>query len=142
MSNRHQELTSPKQTALGKDFSNPLIVDSLLKTIWFINAPCYCNEALAIPGQTATGKEFSNPLMAAFLQKPSGSEEFHQIVDFLAGSHIRYALTANYTIYRSLIEQFWQTATVEMINEREQHITTTVDGHNLAITEASVKIHL
>ncbi|GJW92070.1 putative ribonuclease H-like domain-containing protein [Tanacetum coccineum] len=61
---RHQELASPKQTALGKDFSNPLIVDSLLKTIWFINAPCYCNEALAIPGQTATGKEFSNPLMA------------------------------------------------------------------------------
>ncbi|GKB37438.1 hypothetical protein Tco_0882380 [Tanacetum coccineum] len=25
---------SPKQTALGKDISNPLIVDSLLKTIW------------------------------------------------------------------------------------------------------------
>ncbi|GKE22478.1 hypothetical protein Tco_1433990, partial [Tanacetum coccineum] len=30
----HQELASPKQTALGKDISNPLIVDSLLKTIW------------------------------------------------------------------------------------------------------------
>ncbi|GJU99430.1 hypothetical protein Tco_1328701 [Tanacetum coccineum] len=28
MSNRHQELTSPEQTATGKDFSNPLIVDS------------------------------------------------------------------------------------------------------------------
>ncbi|GKA03701.1 hypothetical protein Tco_0676482 [Tanacetum coccineum] len=27
--------------------------------------------------------------MVDFLQKPSGSEEFHQIVDFLAGSHIR-----------------------------------------------------
>ncbi|GKF14333.1 hypothetical protein Tco_0055795, partial [Tanacetum coccineum] len=34
MSYRHQELTSPEQTATGKDFSNPLIVDSLLKTIW------------------------------------------------------------------------------------------------------------
>ncbi|GKA16089.1 putative ribonuclease H-like domain-containing protein [Tanacetum coccineum] len=31
---RHQELASPEQTASGKDFSNPLIVDSLLKTIW------------------------------------------------------------------------------------------------------------
>ncbi|GKA21102.1 hypothetical protein Tco_0701091 [Tanacetum coccineum] len=31
---RYQELASPKQTALGKDISNPLIVDSLLKTIW------------------------------------------------------------------------------------------------------------
>ncbi|GJU62350.1 hypothetical protein Tco_1244185 [Tanacetum coccineum] len=98
---RHQELASPKQTALGKDFSNPLIVDSLLKTIWFINAPCYCNEALAIPGKTTTGKEFSNPLMAV-----------------------------------------WQTATVETINEREQQITATVDGHKLAITEASVRRHL
>ncbi|GJR21970.1 hypothetical protein Tco_0970497 [Tanacetum coccineum] len=29
-----EELASPKQTALGKDFLNPLIVDSLLKTIW------------------------------------------------------------------------------------------------------------
>ncbi|GJS06869.1 hypothetical protein Tco_0363665 [Tanacetum coccineum] len=29
-----KELASPKQTALGKNISNPLIVDSLLKTIW------------------------------------------------------------------------------------------------------------
>ncbi|GJV39185.1 putative reverse transcriptase domain-containing protein [Tanacetum coccineum] len=29
-----KELTSPKQTALDKDISNPLIVGSLLKTIW------------------------------------------------------------------------------------------------------------
>ncbi|GKD11782.1 putative ribonuclease H-like domain-containing protein, partial [Tanacetum coccineum] len=31
---RHQELASPEQTTSGKDLSNPLIVDSLLKTIW------------------------------------------------------------------------------------------------------------
>ncbi|GJU16063.1 putative ribonuclease H-like domain-containing protein, partial [Tanacetum coccineum] len=36
MSNKHQELASPEQTASGKDFSNPLIADSLLKTIWFL----------------------------------------------------------------------------------------------------------
>ncbi|GKG49251.1 hypothetical protein Tco_0515703, partial [Tanacetum coccineum] len=29
-----KELATPKQTALGKDISNPLIVGSLLKTIW------------------------------------------------------------------------------------------------------------
>ncbi|GJW20800.1 hypothetical protein Tco_0031422 [Tanacetum coccineum] len=60
------------QTVLGKDYSNMLIADSLLKTIWFINAPCYGNEALAspkaneltIPEQTATGKGTSNPFMA------------------------------------------------------------------------------
>ncbi|GJY17465.1 hypothetical protein Tco_0388956 [Tanacetum coccineum] len=48
-----------KQTTFGKDFSNPFIADSLLKTIWFSthhasHAPCYSNEALAIPEQTAT----------------------------------------------------------------------------------------
>ncbi|GJY15565.1 hypothetical protein Tco_0385987 [Tanacetum coccineum] len=51
-----KELASPKQTALGKHISNPLIVDSLLKPIWFINAPCFCNKSLAIPGQTATAE--------------------------------------------------------------------------------------
>ncbi|GJR48599.1 hypothetical protein Tco_1316702 [Tanacetum coccineum] len=65
------------QTVLGKDYSNMLIADSLLKTIWFINAPCYGNEALAspkaneltIPEQTATGKGKSNPFMAGSLPK-------------------------------------------------------------------------
>ncbi|GJR66514.1 hypothetical protein Tco_0012579 [Tanacetum coccineum] len=36
MSNRHQELASPKQMASGKDFSNPLMADSLPKTIWVV----------------------------------------------------------------------------------------------------------
>ncbi|GJT28343.1 hypothetical protein Tco_0908618 [Tanacetum coccineum] len=30
-----RELASPEQTAYGKDFSNPLMADSLPKTIWF-----------------------------------------------------------------------------------------------------------
>nr|GEY67818.1 DNA polymerase alpha catalytic subunit [Tanacetum cinerariifolium] len=53
-----KELASPKQTAHDKDNSN------LLKNYLVINAPCYCNEALAIPEQMATGKEISNPFMA------------------------------------------------------------------------------
>ncbi|GJZ00310.1 hypothetical protein Tco_0517739 [Tanacetum coccineum] len=80
--------------------------------------------------------------MVAFLQKPTGSEEFHHIVYFLAGSHIRYALTVNPTIYVSLIEQFWQTATVNTVNDGEQQITITVDGQTIAITKASVRRHL
>ncbi|GJR96278.1 hypothetical protein Tco_0268452 [Tanacetum coccineum] len=80
--------------------------------------------------------------MVDFIQKPTGSEEFHPIVDFLTGSRIRYALTANPTIYVSLIEQFWQTTTVETVNDGEQQITVTVDGHKFAITEASIRRHL
>ncbi|GJW76906.1 putative ribonuclease H-like domain-containing protein [Tanacetum coccineum] len=33
---------------------------------------------------------------------------FAEIVDFLRGSNLRYALTANPTIYDSLVKQFWQ----------------------------------
>ncbi|GJZ39828.1 hypothetical protein Tco_0586391 [Tanacetum coccineum] len=52
-----------KQTAFGKDFSNPFTTDSLLKTIWFSthhasHALCYSNEVLAIPEQTATGEDY------------------------------------------------------------------------------------
>ncbi|GJX57566.1 hypothetical protein Tco_0287463 [Tanacetum coccineum] len=80
--------------------------------------------------------------MVAFLQKSTGSDEFHQIVDFLADSHIRYALTANPTIYASLIKQFWQTATVKTVNNGEQQLSVTVDGQVIAIIEASVRRHL
>ncbi|GKC79256.1 hypothetical protein Tco_1130030, partial [Tanacetum coccineum] len=37
--------------------------------------------------------------MVAYLKKPEESEGFHQIVDFLNASHIRYALIENPTIY-------------------------------------------
>nr|GEZ39595.1 putative ribonuclease H-like domain-containing protein [Tanacetum cinerariifolium] len=44
-----------KQMALGKDTSNPLIVNNLLKTIWYSIHHHLTIEVLAIPGQTATG---------------------------------------------------------------------------------------
>ncbi|GKC60832.1 hypothetical protein Tco_1088430, partial [Tanacetum coccineum] len=80
--------------------------------------------------------------MVDFLQKPTGSEEFHQIVDFLTGIHIRYTLTANPTIYVSLIEPFWQTVTVKTVNDGEQQLTVTVNGQTFAITKASIRRHL
>ncbi|GKA82813.1 hypothetical protein Tco_0789561 [Tanacetum coccineum] len=58
-----------KQTAFGKDKSNPLIVYSLLKTIRLSIHLVVYNEELAIPEQTATGKGISNPLMAGSLPK-------------------------------------------------------------------------
>ncbi|GJU09344.1 putative ribonuclease H-like domain-containing protein [Tanacetum coccineum] len=54
------------QTVPGKDKSNLLIADSLLKTIWFSIHLVVYNEELAIPEQTATGKGISNPLMADY----------------------------------------------------------------------------
>nr|GEU49116.1 xylulose kinase-1 [Tanacetum cinerariifolium] len=80
--------------------------------------------------------------MVTYLKKPTGSEGFQEIVDFLNGSHIMYALTKNLTIYISLIEKFWQTATVRTVDNGEQEITATVDGKNFTVTEASVRRHL
>ncbi|GJY94809.1 ribonuclease H-like domain-containing protein, partial [Tanacetum coccineum] len=80
--------------------------------------------------------------MVSYLKKPTGSEGFQEIVDFLNDSYIRYALTKNPTIYVSLIEKFWQTATVRTVDNGEQEITDTIDGKEFTITEASIRKHL
>ncbi|GKE84480.1 hypothetical protein Tco_1558222, partial [Tanacetum coccineum] len=80
--------------------------------------------------------------MVAYLEKLEGSEEFHQIIDFLSASHIHYALIASPTIYASLIEQFWQTATLSTTEDRVHCITATIDGRVKSITEASLRRHI
>ncbi|GJT50840.1 hypothetical protein Tco_0976997 [Tanacetum coccineum] len=80
--------------------------------------------------------------MVAYLQKPEGSEAFHQIVDFLNASHIKYALIENPKIYISLIQQFWGTTTARTTDDGEVEITASIDGQVKTITEASLRRHL
>ncbi|GJZ54411.1 hypothetical protein Tco_0609296 [Tanacetum coccineum] len=80
--------------------------------------------------------------MVAYLKKTKGSEGFHQIVDFLNTSHIRYALTENSTIYVSLIQQFWQTATASTLDNGEIEITATIDRKIKIVTKASIRRHI
>ncbi|GJW81791.1 hypothetical protein Tco_0145766 [Tanacetum coccineum] len=80
--------------------------------------------------------------MVAFLKKPNGSDDFHEIVDFLKRTPLRYALTHNPTIYDSLVKQFWQTATVRTIANGNQELLATIDGQAYTITEASVRSSL
>ncbi|GJV86384.1 hypothetical protein Tco_1530322 [Tanacetum coccineum] len=80
--------------------------------------------------------------MVAYLKKPTGREGFQEIVDFLNECHIRFALTKNPTIYVSLIEKFWQTATVKTIDNGEQEIPLPLYGKEFTITEASIRRHL
>ncbi|GKB68837.1 hypothetical protein Tco_0930249 [Tanacetum coccineum] len=75
-------------------------------------------------------------------QDSEGSEDFHQIIDFLNLSHIKYALTENSTIYTSLIQQFWETASASTSENKEIEITATIDGRVKTITEASIRRHL
>ncbi|GJU74645.1 hypothetical protein Tco_1266050 [Tanacetum coccineum] len=131
------------QTVLGKDYSNLLIADSLLKTIWFINAPCYGNEALAspkaneltIPEQTATGKGKSNPFMAGSLPKttkPTYSLAFdsckeHLLLDLDASLELLgfFRMTTTWTTsgFRPKgIRPFWFLSRLHEHKEREGEI--------------------
>ncbi|GJX09679.1 hypothetical protein Tco_0199538 [Tanacetum coccineum] len=79
--------------------------------------------------------------MVAFLDKPTESDGFEQIVDFLNAHPIKYALTVNPTIYTSCIEQFWTTAKVKTVNGEVQ-IQALVDKKKVIITETSVRSDL
>ncbi|GJZ98190.1 hypothetical protein Tco_0670643 [Tanacetum coccineum] len=79
--------------------------------------------------------------MVVFLDKPTESDGFEQIVDFLNAHPIKYALTVNPTIYTSCIEQFWTTAKVKTVNGEVQ-IQALVDKKKVIITETSVRSDL
>ncbi|GJV48744.1 putative ribonuclease H-like domain-containing protein [Tanacetum coccineum] len=64
---------------------------------------------------------------------------FAEIVDFLRGSNLRYALTTNPTIYDALVKQFWQTATANTKADGSLEIKATIDTIGYTITEASIR---
>ncbi|GKD59891.1 hypothetical protein Tco_1297400 [Tanacetum coccineum] len=76
--------------------------------------------------------------MVAFLDKPTKSDGFEQIVDFLNTHPVKYSLTVNPAIYTSCIEQFWATAKVKTVNGEVQ-IQALVDKKKVIITETSGK---
>ncbi|GKC72983.1 hypothetical protein Tco_1118866, partial [Tanacetum coccineum] len=81
--------------------------------------------------------------MVAYLENSEGSDGFHEIIDFLSASHIHYALTASPTIYTSLIEQFWQAATLYTVDDLVLGITTTIDRKvKITVIEGSIRRHL
>ncbi|GJW66000.1 hypothetical protein Tco_0117884, partial [Tanacetum coccineum] len=107
-----------------------------------------CQETIlgGVDAQTRfeTTSKYSNdpPLSRVHTLKPEGSAGFHQIVDFLNSTHIKYALTENPTIYVSLIHQFLQTASASTSKNEEMEITATIDARVKTITEASIRRHI
>nr|GEW53518.1 integrase, catalytic region, zinc finger, CCHC-type, peptidase aspartic, catalytic [Tanacetum cinerariifolium] len=76
--------------------------------------------------------------MIAYLTKSNASEWFNQIIDFLNGSSIKYALTVNPNIYVSCIKQFWTSITVKKIND-VMRLQALVDKKKVVITEAKIR---
>ncbi|GJR90515.1 hypothetical protein Tco_0214526 [Tanacetum coccineum] len=77
-----------------------------------------------------------------FLRKPDESAGFAEIVDFLRGSNLKYALTNNPNIHDSLVKQFWQTATATTLVDGTLELKATIDTIEYTITEASIRSKL
>ncbi|GJU16276.1 putative ribonuclease H-like domain-containing protein [Tanacetum coccineum] len=162
MSYRHQELTSPEQTATalaspeqtatGKDISNPFIVGSLLKTIWLSKCNQVISNETMLSKANGYGKELIKSRlwpdfcdkhnMVAFLEKSTGSAGFHQIIDFITRSHVCYALTKKPEVCVSFIRQFWRSAEILTDDNGTVKIHATIDGQSLSITKGSLWRHL
>ncbi|GJW36432.1 hypothetical protein Tco_0059352 [Tanacetum coccineum] len=102
-----------------------------------------CQANLVLPGKISMANlEFVDQHnMVACLEKTEGNSDFHEIVDFLASSSIHHALTVSPTIYTSYIEQFWNTASSQTVNDVKQ-INATVDSKAVVVTEASIRSSL
>nr|GEY12716.1 hypothetical protein [Tanacetum cinerariifolium] len=74
----------------------------------------------------------------AYLTKFNASEGFNQIIDFLNGSSIKYALTVNPNIYVSCIKQFWNSVVVKKFNDITR-LQALVDKKRVIITDATIR---
>ncbi|GJQ99566.1 hypothetical protein Tco_0522551 [Tanacetum coccineum] len=80
--------------------------------------------------------------MIGFLEKPKGSTDYHQVIDFLLDSHIRFALVTDSLVYDSLITQFWSTASLRSSELGPPAIVATIDRTPYTITESLVRNQL
>nr|GEV00056.1 hypothetical protein [Tanacetum cinerariifolium] len=76
-------------------------------------------------------------LLLPSIAKPTESEGFEQIIDFLNGSLVGYALKASPTIRTSCIKQFWSTAKVKTIDD-EVRVQALIDAKRVTIKESSI----
>nr|GFC62064.1 hypothetical protein [Tanacetum cinerariifolium] len=76
--------------------------------------------------------------VVAILEKSDATKGFDQIIDFLSGSYIHYALTVNPHIYISCIKQFWNTASVKRSGDVTR-LQALVDKKKIMIFEVIIR---
>nr|GEU54772.1 hypothetical protein [Tanacetum cinerariifolium] len=67
-----------------------------------------------------------------------GYNWFNQVIDFLNGSYIKYALTVNPNIYVSCIKQFWNTVSIKQVNDVTR-LQALVDKKKVVVIEAAIR---
>nr|GFA90652.1 hypothetical protein [Tanacetum cinerariifolium] len=75
--------------------------------------------------------------VVAILEKSDAAEGFKQIIDFLSGSYIHYALTVNPRIYILCIKQFWNTASVKRSDDVTR-LQALVDKKKIVLSEVVI----
>nr|GFC43926.1 xylulose kinase-1 [Tanacetum cinerariifolium] len=76
--------------------------------------------------------------MVAYLTKSDASKGFDQIIDFLDGCYIKYALTVDPNIYVSCIKQFWNTVVIKQDNGVTR-LQALVDKKKVVVTKATIR---
>nr|GEV65014.1 hypothetical protein [Tanacetum cinerariifolium] len=97
----------------------------------YVASTSYCAQVLWIQNQILDYGKYD------------ASEGFNQIIDFLNGSYIEYALTVNPTIYVSCIKQFWKTVAIKQSNDVTR-LQALVDKKKVVVTKAAIRdtLHL
>nr|GFA53190.1 hypothetical protein [Tanacetum cinerariifolium] len=76
--------------------------------------------------------------MVAILDKSDAAEGFEQIINFLSGSYIHYALTVHPHIFISCIKHFWNTASVKRSDDVTR-LQALVDKKKIVISEDVIR---
>nr|GEY65855.1 hypothetical protein [Tanacetum cinerariifolium] len=112
-----------------------VIATSSIEAEYVAGASCY-GQVLWIQNQMLDYRANDNC-------KSDASEGFNQIIDFINGSYIAYALTVNPTIYVSCIKQFWRTVVVKFSNYVTR-LQALFSKKRVMVTEATIRdaLHL
>nr|GEX55148.1 uncharacterized mitochondrial protein AtMg00810-like [Tanacetum cinerariifolium] len=155
-----QKPTALGQMATGKEYSNPFMASSLPKTILlsFLQRICFHMSPFEFAFVYLVVTSFDSPLLGVntprsdedrlelmelmfFLLQKSKSDAakgFEQIIDFLSGSYIHYALTVNPHIYISCIKQFWNTTSVKRSGDVTR-LQALVDKKKIVFSEVVIR---
>ena len=86
-------------------------------------------------------KDYHNQV--AYLTKSKGGELYYEMIDFLLGSNLNFALThCPPLVCASLVQQFWATAIVKEVNEEAVAIEATIDGKVYTVDEGLIRSRL
>ncbi|GJV71214.1 hypothetical protein Tco_1491209 [Tanacetum coccineum] len=115
--------------------NSPLVATSTTEAEYVVLFNC-CGQITQGFGRCKEG------VIGDFSRKPDESDGFAEIVYFLRGSNLMYALITNPTIHDSLVKQFWQTATATTLADGTLELKATIDTIEYTITEASIRSKL